>query len=292
MRARRIVSVGLLALASGPATAAADLLSDALGPRELATGEARRGDVSGAQAVSLNPAGLPLTRDLSFEGSYGYRSTDAATLISASACDSTNAAPGCFYYRYAGGDTADDRHQRTHVAGLTLARVVNARAMVGVGAKYLNAKGAAADGSEDVKGFNWDLGAVVRLTDQLNLAVVGSNLWGTENLAIARTVAGGATFRPSPQLVAAFDARWNLDTDGDTGRYGGGLEYFVTTAGGQNGYPLRAGAVHDVVDGTYVTGGLGMATVKFGLDVGLRKQVKGGDDLQISASLRVFGPRT
>ena len=101
------------------------------------------------------------------------------------------------------GDTADDRHQRTHVAGLTLARVVNARAMVGVGAKYLNAKGAAADGSEDVKGFNWDLGAVVRLTDQLNLAVVGSNLWGTENLAIARTVAGGATFRPSPQLVAA-----------------------------------------------------------------------------------------
>ena len=45
MRARRIVSVGLLALASGPASAAADLLSDALGPRELATGEARRGDV-------------------------------------------------------------------------------------------------------------------------------------------------------------------------------------------------------------------------------------------------------
>jgi hypothetical protein len=143
-----------------------------------------------------------------------------------------------------------------------------------------------------VKGINADLGAVtLRLTDQLNLAVVGSNLWGTENAAIARTVAAGASFRPSPQLVAAFDARWNLDTDGDTGRYGGGLEYFVTTAGGQSGYPLRAGAVHDVVDGTFVTGGLGMATVKFGLDVGLRKQVKGGDDLQISASLRVFGPR-
>ena len=28
-----------------------------------------------------------------------------------------------------------------------------------------------------------------------------------------------------------------------------------------------------------------------GLDVGLRKQVKDGDELQISASLRVFGPR-
>lgn len=292
MRARRIVSVGLLALALGPAAASADLLSDALGPRELATGEARRSDVSGAQAVTLNPAGLPLTRDLSFEGSYGYRSTDAATLIGVSACDSTNVAPGCFYYRYAGNDTPDDRHHRTHVAGVTLSRMVNARAMVGLGAKYLNDRGAAADDSEDVTGFNWDIGAVVRLTDQLNLAVVGYNLFGTENAAIARTVGAGASFRPSPQLVAAFDARWDLSTDGDTGRYGGGLEYFISTAGGQNGYPLRAGAVHDVNDGTFITGGLGMATVKFGLDVGVRKQVKGGDDLQIGASLRVFGPRT
>ncbi|MBK9033049.1 MAG: hypothetical protein IPL61_17575 [Myxococcales bacterium] len=293
MRARSTVGIGLLsALALAPASpVAADGLDDALGPRELATGEARRADVSGAQAASLNPAGLPLTRDLTFEGSYGYRSFDGASLISASACDSTNAAPGCFYYRYAGGDTVDGRHQRAHVAGLTLARPLNARAMIGLGAKYINARGAAADGSEDITGFNWDAGLVIRLTDQFNLAATGYNLFGTENVTFARAVGGGASFRPSPALVAAFDARWDLSTDGPTGRYGGGLEYFVSTAGGQTGYPLRAGVVHDVATGTFITGGLGIATVKFALDIGVRKQVKDGDDLQLSASLRVFGPR-
>ena len=293
MRVRPPVGLGLataLVLAAA-SPAAADVLDDALGPRELATGEARRADVSGGQATSLNPAGLPLTRDLTFEGSYGYRSTDAASLVSASACDSTNVAPGCFYYRYAGGDTADGRHQRTHIAGLTLARPLNARAMIGAGAKYVNARGAAADGSEDATGFNWDVGLLVRLTDQFNLAATGYNLFGTDNAAIARTVAGGASFRPSPALGAAFDARWNLSADGATGRYGGGLEYFASTADGQTGFPLRAGVVHDVAAGTFVTGGLGIATVKYALDIGARKQVKDGDDLQLSVSLRVFGPR-
>ena len=295
MRARCAL-VGLSALALGPAVASADVLDDLLGPRELATGEAHRADVAGAQAVSLNPAGLALTHDLTFEGSYGRRSADAANLVGVSACDSTNAAPGCFYYHYAGGDTPDGRHQRTHLAGLTLARQINARAVVGAGVRYLNAAGLAADGSEDAKGFNWDLGATVKLTEQLNLAVVGYDLWGTGNAAMPRSLGAGVSFRPSPQVVAAFDARWNLEADGDTGRYGGGLEYFVTTEGGQSGYPLRVGAVHDVTGGTFVTGGVGMATVKFGLDVGVRKQVKDGaigdgDDLQISASLRVFGPR-
>lgn len=289
MRLRLSVAAGLLAAAATPA--ASDILDDALGPRELATGEARRGEVSGAQAASLNPAGLPLTRELTFEGSYGYRSTDAASLVAISACDSTNAAPGCFYYRYAGSDTADGRHQRTHVAGLALSRIVNARATIGLGARYINDAGALADGSDDVKGLNWDAAAALRLTDTLNLAVIGHNLWGIENSRVARTVSGGVSLRASPTILAVFDARWNLSTDGDTGRYGGGLEYFVATADRQTGYPLRAGAVHDVVAGTYVTGGLGIITVKYALDVGVRKQVRDGDDLQLGVALRVFGPR-
>lgn len=289
MRLRLSVAAGLLAAAATPA--ASDILDDALGPRELATGEARRGEVSGAQAASLNPAGLPLTRELTFEGSYGYRSTDAASLVAISACDSTNAAPGCFYYRYAGSDTADGRDQRTHVAGLALSRIVNARATIGLGARYINDAGALADGSDDVKGLNWDAAATLRLTDTLNLAVIGHNLWGIENSRVSRTVSGGVSLRASPTILAVFDARWNLSTDGDTGRYGGGLEYFVATADGQTGYPLRAGAVHDVVAGTYVTGGLGIITVKYALDVGVRKQVRDGDDLQLGVALRVFGPR-
>src|SRR5690606_10227905 len=87
---------------------------------------------------------------------------------------------------------------------------------------------------------------------------------------------------------------WNLDLpeDSSTGRYGGGLEYFLQGGNRQNGYPLRAGLVYDsTLEATYLTAGVGFLSRSLGLDVGLRKQVSNGDELMIQASLRIFGPR-
>jgi hypothetical protein len=98
--------------------------------------------------------------------------------------------------------------------------------------------------------------------------------------------------RPGQGVALGFDALWDLDREGKTGRYGGGGEYFISTQGGKVGYPLRAGGVHDVATGSYITGGAGIATMKLGFDIGARKQVSdGGDELLVTASLRVFGPR-
>jgi hypothetical protein len=276
------------------ARADADGLSDALGPRELALGGGMRAASIGALGTSLNPAGTALTRELVFEGSYGYRPDDSASLVALTACDSTNAVPGCFYYRYAsvtptlaGGM---DLHQRSHVGGMTLSRPVSPRFILGVGVKYWNV--ARDDMSDEAdSGVNWDLGSLLRVTDTLNLAVVGYNIKGSTSTEFPRAMGAGATLRPSPALAVTFDGLWDLDTDGATGRYGGGLEYFVSTQQGKVGYPLRAGALHDVARGTFISGGLGFATPKMGLDVGVQKQVADGDELQISASLRVFGPR-
>jgi len=97
--------------------------------------------------------------------------------------------------------------------------------------------------------------------------------------------------RPVPQLTASFDARWRLQGD-KTARYGGGLEYFFSGQNGQNGYPIRAGVLHDNgLGATYISGGLGLASIKYGIDVTARKQVKGGDETMIIASMRFFGPR-
>lgn len=296
----RIVPVvsGLLALvAAGPlARADADGLTDALGPRELALGgglRAGRFATFGSLATSLNPAGLALgPREVVFEGSYGYRPDDSASLVSLSACDSTNAAPGCFYYRYASLTPSDggmDVHQRSHVGGVTLSRIVSSRFVMGVGIKYFNLKH---DMDEDAEsGINWDLGGVVRVTDTLNLGVVGYNIKGSTSSEFPRAVGAGVTLNPSPQLAAMFDAVWDLDTDASTGRYGGGLEYFLSTKEGQLDYPLRIGVLHDVAKGTFLSGGAGLATPKMGLDIGVRRQVSDGDELQVSASLRLFGPR-
>jgi hypothetical protein len=293
MRIASAVCLLSILAAGDVARADADGLTDALGPRELAVGGGLRAGAVGSLATSLNPAGVALTRELVFEGSYGYRPDDSASLVALTACDSTNVVPGCFYYRYASVTPTFegmDVHQRSHVGGMTLSRALSPRFILGTGIKYFNVLRDDMSGEAD-SGINWDLGTLLRVTDTLNLAVVGYNIKGSTSSEFPRAIGAGATLRPSPLVAATFDAVWDLDTDGATGRYGGGVEYFVSTQQGKVGYPLRAGALHDVALGTYVSGGLGLATPKLGLDVGFRKQVADGDELQFSASLRVFGPR-
>src|ERR1043165_1694007 len=95
VRCSLVVGVSLVGSLISTAHADGDALVDNLGPREVAVGEALRASATGASAIGMNPAGLPLNRELVFEGGYGWRGTDDATLIGVSACDSTNAAPGC-----------------------------------------------------------------------------------------------------------------------------------------------------------------------------------------------------
>lgn len=288
---RLTLAAVLLFGAAGTAAADADSLVDNLGAKETGTGEAMRAGAVGAVATRLNPAGLP-TNELVFDGGFGYRPSDSASIISLATCDSTNAVPGCFYYNYVGSDEMGAGHLRAHTGGITLSKPISQRLIIGAGAKYFDAE---VDGMDEGSGVNWDLGATVKLTDTLNAAVVGYNLYGSESPQFPRAVGGGLMMHPIPALAASFDAVWTLDADADTstGRYGGGLEYFVSTKQGQVGYPIRGGAIHDVgLDSTYLTAGLGFATLKMGIDIGGRFQVSGeDDDLAITASLRVFGPR-
>ncbi|MEJ7603905.1 MAG: hypothetical protein WKG01_38850, partial [Kofleriaceae bacterium] len=75
---RSVVLVALGTILLGNAQADSGGLDDHLGPREIAVGEAMRGGATGASAIGLNPAGLPLNRELVFEGGYGYRASDSA----------------------------------------------------------------------------------------------------------------------------------------------------------------------------------------------------------------------
>jgi hypothetical protein len=281
--------------AARPARADADSLVDTLGPAETGVGEAKRAAAIGALATRLNPAGLPLSTELVFDGGYGYRPGDSASIFELAACDSTNAMPGCFYYSYV-GSTLDDvegdsMKTRAHTGGITLSRPLGRKLIFGSGIKYFDVE---ENGMDAGHGVNWDIGTTLRATETLNLALVGYNLWGAKSEHFPRAFAGGVQLRPMPQLSASFDAVWNLDApEGEkTGRYGGGLEYFLVGAHGTTGYPIRAGAIHDVSDGgTHVTAGLGFVTLKMGIDVGARKQVSGGDELLITAAIRVYGPR-
>jgi hypothetical protein len=292
----RLVAPMILATALfGSAHADGDSLVDMLGPREIAVGEAMRGGATGSSAIGLNPAGLPLNQELVFEGGYGYRPTDQASLVNVSACDSTAPVPGCFYYDYAGSSpelSGMSMHRTTHVAGTSLAYPVSPRVMIGTSVKYLHFS-TDVMGESNASGINFDLGTTVKVNDQISVGVAGYNLWGTESPQWARAAGGGVLARPIQMLALSFDARWKL-VDGDhSARYGGGAELFLRSSNGQQGYPLRIGALHDSGLGTtYISGGLGLAGMKFGIDLAARKAVSGPTDETIFiASMRIYGPR-
>lgn len=276
----------------GPTPTRADALDDQLGPREIAIGEAMRGGAVGATAIALNPSGLPLNRELVLEGGYGYRTFDGASLISVSACDSTNAVPGCFFYGYAGSHPelgGVELSRSTHVGGLALSRMLAPRVHIGATAKYFRFESEVA-GETDAKGFTFDLGATVRLSELINLGVSAQNLVSTEESdQFPRAIGGGILARPIPTFALGFDSRWKTEAGGGA-RFGGGAEYFLRIR--DMGIPLRAGALHDTgLESTYLTAGIGVITMRFALDVGARREVRGGDETLILASMRLFGPR-
>lgn len=293
MRLARAFVVATIAFA-GSAHADGDALDDMLGPREIALGEAMRGGATGASAISLNPAGLPLSRDVVFEGGYGYRESDQASLVGVSACDSTAAMPGCFYYDYAGSNPDLDGmslHRHTHVGGLALAYPVTPHVFLGAGVKYFHFASDVMN-EPSSSGLNWDLGAMIRLTDLVNLGLTGYNLMGETSVQFPRAVGGGLLARPLPSLAISFDARWKLDGSQHAARYGGGAELFIRTSNGQTGFPIRFGALHDGdLATTYLSAGLGLASMKYGIDIGARRAVSGIDETMVIASMRFYGPR-
>lgn len=290
-----VLGVLCVAVVAGSARADADSLNDLLGPREIAVGEAMRGGATGQSGIDLNPGGLPLNRELVFEGGYGYRASDSASLVGVSACDSTNAMPGCFFYDYAGsnpelGDMT--LHRATHVGGLALSRMLVPRILIGATTKYYHFTSDMA-GEADASGTTFDLGATVRVTQLINLGVSAQNLWATTaSSQFPRAVGGGVYAHPIPVLALSFDARWKLEGADRSARYGGGGELFLRGSGGQTGYPIRVGALHDNgLGATYLSAGLGFATVTWGVDLAGRREIKGGDETMIIASMRFFGPR-
>ena len=276
----------------GSAHAEGDALVDSLGPREIAVGEAMRGAATGASAIGLNPAGLPLNRELVFEGGYGYRLADEASLFGVSACDSTNAAPGCFYYQYAGSNPELEGVQmsrRSHVGGMAVAYPVTPRIFLGSNLKYFNFS-STVPGEMKTDGFNWDFGGTARITELINVGVAGYNLWGAESPEFARAIGTGVLARPIPSLALSFDARWKLSGEDHSMRYGGGAEFFLRT--GSVGFPLRAGALRDnSLDATYLSAGAGFAHMRFTVDLAARQAISGPKDTMFIASMRFYGPR-
>ncbi len=298
MKARLALALVLVGLVVVPGLASAqNSLTDYLGPQEISMGEAMRADARGATSITLNPAGLSLNQQLVFAGSYGFRPTDHASLVSAAACDSTVAIPGCFHYNYFTAEpeiAGNSMNRSAHQFGISASRALTQNILLGVNSKYFRYK-SDLPMEENVNGFAFDFGLILRLGSVISLGGVGYNLLTTEDTPqYPRAVGGGVALKPVDALSLVFDARWNLDTEIEEmkgPRFGGGAEYFFSSKDRQSGFPIRAGVLRD--DGTevtYMTAGTGYVTTRVGIDLGVRREMSGEKETVIQAGLRLFGP--
>ncbi|MBT8495386.1 MAG: hypothetical protein KJO07_20225, partial [Deltaproteobacteria bacterium] len=213
MLTRRLVFAAALAqVLTGTAQADANSLNDYLGPRDISTGEVGRADSRASSSTTLNPAGLALATQVVFEGSYGYRPEDKATIISVSACDSTVAVPGCFYYRFFEanlelGESIFDRS--AHEFGGNMSRALTDSIFVGLNFKYYDYDSELVDEGGDTRGFTLDAGAIVRPTNILQVGVVGYNLIPQDTPQYPTAIGGGISVRPTPALGIGADGLWD-----------------------------------------------------------------------------------
>ena len=292
MQRSRIAAAIVLAFAmvAGSTEARTETVGAGIGPRSLSIGEALRAASVGSLAITLNPAGLAMSRSYVIEGTYGYRPQDSANLISASVCDSmTTRVAGCFFYDYAGSSVDGGGDRSAHEGGITLAMPLSDRIFLGWTSRYVHYEDTSDTTRSRNGAFLSDAGLIVRATDMFAIGVAGRNLVGGDDADYPLSIGGGIAVTPSPQLTLAADARWNVHQKG--GRFGGGGEYFFASSDGQQGYPVRVGYVYDAADGaSYITGGLGLVTPKLGIDIGMRGQVDGGHELLMQIGLRLFVP--
>jgi len=291
----------VLGMAAG--TASADTLhldhalDDLLDPRSIAIGEAGRGMATGESSIGLNPSGAAFNHELAVEVDYGYRLDDHASLVNASACDSTNAVPGCFYYHYTGASPDSiagmDTHSGLHVFGSTLSYPITPNVAIGTGLKYYHFDSndfaqTAGQPSVTIDNFAFDAGLTAHLGSMLSIGGAGYNLIGP-SAEMPRALGGGIYLKPVQMLTLAFDSRWLIYQGDRSARYGGGVNLMLSPSGGQMGIPLSAGVLHDNdTHVTYLSGGLGLTTMGFGLDVTARFAVDGPADTEILAALRLW----
>ena len=281
----------LLVAVPAAAFAQSDSLADNLGPRELGIGESLRAAAHGRTATVLNPAGLALQRTYVVEATAGTRGADDATVAGASICDSVTSQVGaCLYYAYLTA-SPEESERSFHQVGLTTALPVGSLLALGITQRYsvYDESGALAIPEDDSgSSYHLDAGLTLLLGGGFNLAAVGYNLIGSDDVLHPFGFGTGLAFSPSEMLLVAADAHWNFETD--EARYGGGAELFLASDGGQTGFALRAGYVYDTIGAQYVTGGAGYVTPRVALDAAIRRQVDGGSEIALEFGLRLFLP--
>lgn len=285
----RLLCQAAALLVAGAAAAAepppAGGLPDVAGPRSLGL-SASIGMAANNEGLFVNPAAVGARRRYSFEvaGMLDRRGSESpGEFLGASVVDamSSSVAAGMAYTRSAKGDAIGNQWT------LSLATPLVERMWLGVAGKWLDLRGPAALGREEIQAATVDAGLFWQVSSLLSIGAAGYNLVPIEQDQIA-PMGFGAGIAVGNDQKAQLTADWRADLDRlgkTTNRYSAGGEALLGRM-----FAVRAGFMKDeTLDTSWWSAGLGLAAQNgAALDVGYRQSTRDSTARQIAASLKIY----
>lgn len=259
--------------------------------RGLGLGLGLRATAMSTSALAYNPAALVLGRSYHMEGNVDYLGASNTVALGGSIADSATgrlagavAVRGFLSGDHGGYDGWDSR--------LALALPLTAQLAIGLSARYLDVgtevateDGGSWEDQDVVSGFTMDASVGLRLGSMVHLAVMAYNFIDRESPLLP--VMGGASLAltPLPELTLGIDGLLDFTSFGAAKlSFGTGVEYMAAQT-----FPLRIGYSLDSGRKLHrLTFGIGYTDQMVGLEVGLRKDIAGGDDTRVYGALRLY----
>jgi hypothetical protein len=241
---------------------------------------------NGTAALHANPAGMSLLHQYMIEANYQYwrGPDDHQTSISVvdSATNQSFALGAAYTYHHGlfGSASGQDASFHGVKAGLSTGfSAGNLGLYLGGEYSYL---GAAVEKAHDAT-----FGAIVSISQMVNVGVVGHNLFSPHPGLNPRALTTGISVGQE-SFAVGFDATFDFDTRDELAMiYAVGAEYFVAGAAG-----IRAGYRYDAANGERhsISAGLGYIYRMVGFELAFEQNPKDGKDNRFVGSVVVFIP--
>lgn len=287
----------LLAMAQSEKLPGTDQVGDA---RMLAMGGALRASSSNTSAVYVNPAAMSMANVFHMNLKYQFTGLEKIHNAGVAFVDGWNSP------YLAGGLALDYQHDSKEWTdfeswNLRLATSFSIRkiAFLGVTAHYIRSS---LDVEEDsygpnlvpaiplaesyqVRGFTWDVGAIVRAGDILSVGIVGYNITNPDSVYAPFKLAGGVSSLIKNMLLIEADLVADFSSHDETA-----LELQVgTELILQQKFSLRAGYDHDFHSQiNRISAGAGYSAPRFAIDLGYAQDIEFSQRVRIALGLRIF----
>ena len=243
--------------------------ADIEGPRALAMGGAYSAIAAGPDAIRLNPAGIGLSKIYVIKAGYQSRN-DNSRAYNASILDfkTSNSPLGLSY-------TKEEIAGQERNYGILSFANSGASTLIGLSVKYFE------DSTKDKKAYSYDIGILMRQSDDLSISLVGRNLKKTDLDFAHKTYTAGAAYKPTSELTIAADYTKDRDIDSNNTITALGMSYSLSSS-----LALRAGYKQNEISASdYYSAGLSIFDRNGYLDYGYRWNKDNRDDHIHSVSL-------